>query len=124
MREVLDPLAPESLRPSFKAAFRQLQRGKALEEMVFFKGCYLLALDGTGYFSSKTIHCPSCLEKHHRDGSTTYSHQMLGAPLIHPDRREVIPLMPEPIVKQDGTQEFPLLTCESQATIVADNLVR
>src|SRR5467141_4918890 len=105
MREVLDPLAPESLRPSFKAAFRQLQRGKALEEMVFFKGCYLLALDGTGYFSSKTIHCPSCLEKHHRDGSTTYSHQMLGAALIHPDRREVIPLMPEPIVKQDGTEK-------------------
>src|SRR5712664_3943208 len=102
-REVLDPLAPESLRPSFKAAFRQLQRGKALEEMVFFKGCYLLALDGTGYFSSKTIHCPSCLEKHHRDGSMTYAHQMLGAALIHPDRREVIPLMPEPIVKQDGS---------------------
>src|SRR6266542_1394002 len=105
MREVLDPLAPESLRPSFKAALRQLQRGKALEEMVFFKGCYLLALDGTGYFSSKTIHCPSCLEKHHRDGSTTYSHQMLGAALIHPDRREVIPLMPKPIVKQDGTEK-------------------
>src|SRR6266481_6007372 len=105
MREVLDPLAPASLRPSFKAAFRQLQRGKALEEMVFFKGCYVLALDGTGYFSSKKIHCQSCLEKHHRDGSTTYSHQMLGAALIHPDRREVIPLMPEPIVKQDGTEK-------------------
>ncbi len=105
MREVLDPLAPESLRPSFKAAFRQLQRGKALEEMVFFKGCYLLALDGTGYFSSEKIHWQSCLEKHHRDGSTTYSHQMLGAALIHPDRREVIPLMPEPIVKQDGTEK-------------------
>src|SRR5467141_2967095 len=103
LRDVLDPLAPESLRPSFKAALRQLQRGKALEEMVFFQGCYLLALDGTGYFSSKTIHCPSCLEKHHRDGSMTYSHQMLGAALIHPDRREVIPLMPEPIVKQDGS---------------------
>jgi len=105
MREVLDPLAPESLRPSFKAALRPLQRGKALEEMVFFKGCYLLALDGTGYFSSKKIHGQSCLEKHHRDGSTTYSHQMLGAALIHPDRREVIPLMPEPIVKQDGTEK-------------------
>jgi len=105
MREVLDPLAPESLRPSFKAAFRQLQRGQALEEMVFFTGCYLLALDGTGYFSSKKIHGQSCLEKHHRDGSTTYAHQMLGAALIHPDRREVIPLMPEPIVKQDGTEK-------------------
>lgn len=105
MREILDPLSPELLRASFRSVFRQLQRGKTLEEMVFFKGCYLLALDGTGYFSSKKIHCPSCLEKHHRDGSTTYSHQILGAALIHPDKREVIPLMPEPIVKQDGTEK-------------------
>ncbi len=30
---------------------------------------------------------------------------MLGAALIHPDRRAVIPLMPEPIVKQDGTEK-------------------
>src|SRR5438128_12426465 len=28
---------------------------------------------------------------------------MLGAAIIHPDLREVIPFMPEPIVKQDGT---------------------
>jgi len=104
MREILDPVSPASLRPSFTGVFRQLQRGKALEEMVFFQGHYLLALDGTGYFSSKTIHCQSCLEKHHRDGSTTYCHQMLGAALIHPDKREVIPLMPEPIIKQDGTE--------------------
>jgi hypothetical protein len=103
LREILDPLSPEALRASFRSVFRQLQRGKALEEMVFFKDCYLLALDGTGYFSSQKVHCQSCLEKHHRDGSIRYSHQLLGAALIHPDRREVIPLMPEPIVKQDGT---------------------
>ena len=30
---------------------------------------------------------------------------MLGAALIHPDQREVIPLMPEPIIKQDGTEK-------------------
>ena len=30
---------------------------------------------------------------------------MLGAAIIHPDVREVIPLMPEPIVKQDGTEK-------------------
>jgi len=29
----------------------------------------------------------------------------LGAALIHPDRREVLPLMPEPIIKQDGTEK-------------------
>jgi len=102
MRERLDPASPESLRPVFKSVFRQLQRGKALEPLVFFDDCYLLALDGTGYFSSKTIHCASCLHKVHRNGTMTYYHQMLGAAIIHPDVREVIPLMPEPIVKQDG----------------------
>jgi hypothetical protein len=105
MREILDPVCPESLRPLFKGVFRQLQRGKTLEAMVFFDDCYLLALDGTGYFSSKTIHCASCLHKVHRHGSLTYYHQMLGAAIIHPDVREVIPLMPEPIVKQDGTDK-------------------
>lgn len=105
MRERLDPVVPDALRPVFTGVFRQLQRGKALEAMVFFQGCYLLALDGTGYFSSKTIHCQSCLETHHRDGSITYSHQLLGAALIHPDRREVIPLMPEAILKQDGSEK-------------------
>ena len=105
MREILDPVSPESLRPSFKGVFRQLQRGKALEAMTFLDSHYLVALDGTGYFSSKTIHCASCLHKQHRNGSITYSHQMLGAAIIHPDMREVIPLMPEPIVNQDGTEK-------------------
>ena len=105
MRERLDPVSPESLRPSFTSVFRQLQRGKALEDMVFLDGHYLVALDGTGSFSSPTIHCASCLQKVHRNGSITYYHQMLGAALIHPDFREVIPLMPEPIIKQDGTEK-------------------
>jgi hypothetical protein len=103
MRKRLDPVLPESLRPSFKSIFGQLQRGKALEEMAFLDSHSLLALDGTGYFSSQMIHCGACLHKVHRNGALTYYHQMLGAALIHPDRREVIPLMPEAIVKQDGT---------------------
>ena len=105
MRELLDPVSPKWLRPVFKSVFRQLQRGKALEAMVFLDGHYLLALDGTGYFSSPTIHCESCLQKVHRNGSVTYSHQMLGAALIHPDVRAVIPLMPEPIGTHDGTDK-------------------
>ena len=112
MRAILDPVEPESLRPLFKHVFRALQRGKALEEMVFVDGHYLLALDGTGYFSSNQIHCDSCLETHHRNGTVTYRHQMLGAALIHPDKRAVIPLMPEPIIKQDGTEKN---ACERNA---------
>src|SRR5437879_6057412 len=105
MREILDPVSPKWLRPVFKSVFRQLQRCNALDPMAFLDGHYLLALDGTGYFSSQTIHCASCLQQVHRNGSITYFHQMLGAAIIHPDRREVIPLMPEPIVKHDGTDK-------------------
>src|SRR2546428_12411169 len=103
MRELIDPVSPEALRPVFQGVFRQLQRGKALEPMMFLNGAYLLALDGTGYFSSQTMHCQSCLHKVHRNGSITSYHQMLGAAIIHPDMREVMPFMPEPMVKQDGT---------------------
>jgi len=73
--------------------------------MTFLDGHYLLALDGTGYFSSQTIHCASCLRRVHRNGSITYAHQMLGAAIIHPDQRAVIPLMPEPITNCDGTDK-------------------
>jgi hypothetical protein len=42
MREILDPISPKVLRPVFKSVFRQLQRGKALEAMMFLDGHYLL----------------------------------------------------------------------------------
>jgi hypothetical protein len=105
MREILDPVEPECLRPVFKHVFDQLQRRTALKAMEFVQGHFLLALDGTGYFSSNHIHCESCLETHHRNGIVTYAHQMLAAVILHPDKREVIPLMPEPIVKQDGSDK-------------------
>jgi Transposase DDE domain len=103
MRAILDEVDPLTLRPVFNDMFRQLQRGKALEAFVFHQRGYLLCLDGTGYFSSAKIHCAGCLEKVDRKtGETTYAHQMLGAALVHPDKKEVIPLAPEPIVNQDG----------------------
>ncbi len=106
LREILDPVEPRQLRPVFNDVFRQLQRGKALEPFVFYQGCYLLSLDGTGYFSSSSIHCDSCLEKvHAQTGEITYQHQMLAAVLLHPKQRAVIPLAPEPIEKQDGSEK-------------------
>ena len=45
------------------------------------------------------------MEKHHRNGKVTYHHQMLGAAIVRPGCKEVIPLMPEPIFKQDGSNK-------------------
>jgi hypothetical protein len=106
MREILDPVEPRQLRPLFNDVLRQLQRGKALESFVFYRGCYLLSLDGTGYFSSSSIHCESCLEKVSKEtGKITFQHQMLAAVMMHPKHREVLPLAPEPIEKQDGSEK-------------------
>ena len=104
MREIGDEIDPKKyLSPIFKVPFRHLQRGKALEQMVFYKGCYLLNLDGTGFFSSKKISAPYCMEKvHKKTGEITYHLQMLGAAIVNPDFKEVIPLCPEMIIKQDG----------------------
>ena len=113
MRTILDDVDPQELRPAFTDVFRQLQRGKALEPVVFFQGHYLLALDGTGYFSSEKVHCPSCMEKKSRNGKITYYHQMLGGAIVHPDHKEVIPVCPEPIIKQDGNCKN---DCERNAT--------
>ena len=102
MRETLDPFDYEQLRPVFRNVFTRLQRNGGLQKLSFLDGYYLLALDGTEYFSSHQIHCPKCCEKHHADGTITYHHLLLGAAIVCPGHKEVIPLMPEPIFKQDG----------------------
>jgi hypothetical protein len=103
MRGVADPVTPRDISPLYSEIFRQAQRGNVLESFVFLDTYDLVSVDGTQYFSSKTIHCASCLESTNATtGEVTYSHQMLAAALVHPDRAEVIPVFPEPITKQDG----------------------
>lgn len=105
MRERLDPIKPEKIRKPFKAIFSRLQRGKILEQYRYLNQSYLLSIDGTGDFFSTGVHCDNCCEKNHKDGSTSYYHQLLGAAIVHPDNKVVIPLAPEPILKQDGMQK-------------------
>ena len=114
MREILDPLEPDVLRPMFNDVLRELQRGKALEAFNFLDGYYLLSMDGSGYYSSKKVHCEHCLQRtNSKTGEITYHHQMLAAALVHPDLKQVIPLAPEAIIKQDGNNKN---DCERNAS--------
>lgn len=112
MRQRLDKVDPQWIRPAFTAIFSLLQRGKVLEDYKFLGEYLLIPCDGTGMFSSDRIHCENCCERHHKDGRVTYYHQMLGAVVVHPDQREVFPLCPEPISKQDGSTKN---DCEQNA---------
>jgi hypothetical protein len=105
MRTILDDVHPDEIRPLFKDIFRQVQRGKVLEDYLFLDHYYLVALDGVEFFTSKKIHCEHCMTRHHSNGEVSYYHQMLGAAIVHPDFHEVIPLAPEPIQRHDGQQK-------------------
>ena len=35
----------------------------------------------------------------------SWYHQLLGAVLVHPERRVVLPLAPEPIMREDGASK-------------------
>ena len=85
LREVLDPLNPAGLNECFADLFYELQRGGQLKPFVFADGHYLLAIDGTGTFSSTKICCPHCLVKTNRAGVTEYYHQMVAAVLVQQD---------------------------------------
>ena len=106
LRKNVDIIDTEHINPCFSILFDHLQRGKQLFPYKLDSGHYLIALDGSQYFSSETIHCPSCLT--YNKGTKTklrYSHQILQAVMLHPSMRQVIPLAPEPIVKADGNDK-------------------
>ena len=78
MRERLDALDPEELRRPFKRLFALAQRGGVLKEYEWLGGRHVLSVDGTGHFSSPTVHCDNCCVKNRRDGGVEYYHQSLA----------------------------------------------
>jgi hypothetical protein len=112
MRTVLDEVSPTELRAPFIPIYQQLQSQGVLEEYRYLGG-FLVNLDGTGHFSSSKISCADCCEKQHRHGEVEYYHQLLGAVIVHPDKKQVLPLFPEPITRQDGVSKN---DCESNAS--------
>lgn len=61
---------------------RRLIRMKALDDFRL-RGMFVVALDGTGYLSFNSEHCPHCLTRT-KDKVTTYMHPVLEAKIVHP----------------------------------------
>ena len=72
---------------------------------MLFGGLGMMPVDGSQYFASQKINCPSYLTKTSQKGDIRYSHQILQAVIVHPDNKQVIPLAPEAIKSTDGTEK-------------------
>jgi len=102
VRNLLDPVDPKLLWPVYRRTFEYLQKQGVVERFRSFANTLLVAVDGTGYFYSESIHCVKCSVAKHRDGRVTYSHTALMPAVVGPGMSKVISLEPEFITPQDG----------------------
>jgi hypothetical protein len=89
LRDVLDLCPLNPLDKVFADFFYHLQRSKQLEAYQFINGMYLMPVDGSQYFSSEKINCPSCLTTTSKKGVVRYHHSILQAVIVHPDNKPV-----------------------------------
>jgi hypothetical protein len=102
IRNLLDPLMPRSLDGGYLEGFEGLEQYGLLANFRGRADQLLLALDGTQYFSSQTMHCPNCRRRQTSQGSPLYYHSAMTPVIVCPGRSEVMALPPEFIRPQDG----------------------
>jgi len=102
IRKLLDPIAPSGLEPVVLDIFERLAQHRMLTHFRDLDHHLLVALDGTHYFSSQTIHCHNCLTRQLTNGPTLYYHAAITPVIVCPGRSQVLALPPEYIMPQDG----------------------
>jgi hypothetical protein len=85
--------------------FKAIEAAGPLTPFQCLNGRVLIALDGTEHFCSRKIKCRQCSTRRRSDGGTEYFHTFLGATLVAPGHKQVLPLPPEFIVPRDGAEK-------------------
>jgi len=102
VRQMLDPVPPQSLYPVYDQIYERLREHGIVQAFGGVHDSTLIALDGTWYHSSKKIHCPCCSHLEPKSGEITYYHSAVTPVIVAPGQSEVIALRPEFITPQDG----------------------
>jgi hypothetical protein len=102
IRLMLDGAPPAAFDGLF---FKATEAAGPLTPFQCLDGRVLIALDGTQHFCSRKIKCRQCSTRRRSDGGTEYFHTFLGAILVAPGHKQVLPLPPEFIVPRDGAEK-------------------
>jgi hypothetical protein len=105
IRMMLDGADPAAFDQTFYVALATLREGGGLQPFQHLGGRLLVALDGSEHFASRKIHCAACSTRRRSDGGTEYFHSFLGASVVAPGHHQVLPLPPEFMVPQDGSEK-------------------
>jgi hypothetical protein len=102
IRLMLDGASPTAFDPLF---FKTIATEGVRAPFHCLGGRALIALDGTEHYCSRKIHCARCSTRRRSDGSAEYFHAFLGASIVAPGHKQVLPLPPEFIAPQDGAEK-------------------
>ena len=104
IRNVLDEIDSHELEKTYAALLAEARKQGVLERNRSYSNNLRIAVDGTQYYRSETIHCRKCSEKRNENGTTSFFHTII-APMIMLEENRVLPLAPEFIEKQDGSEK-------------------
>lgn len=105
IKNILDAIPATALFGIFGWVMARLQQGGMLDAYASVNQTFLVALDGTEYFSSQKLCCEQCSTRTHKTGSVTYFHSAILPVIVAPGKEQVIALAPEFITPQDGTDK-------------------
>ena len=108
MREILDGVPTEPLRRVLPQTFEQMRRVGWTTRFVTAVGgekYYPTVLDGSEYFHSTQIHCPSCLRQRQANGEIHYSHVVVGATVTRAGSHEILPVDAEEVRNGEGQEQ-------------------
>jgi len=93
IRQMLDGATPAAFDGLFMKA---IEAAGPLTPFRCLDGRVLIALDGSEHFCSRKIKCDQCSTRRRADGGTEYFHAFLGASMVAPGHKQVLPRASEP----------------------------
>ncbi|MCP4120611.1 MAG: transposase, partial [Bacteroidetes bacterium] len=105
MRTILDEVKVSDFTSVFRGLVGLLRKAGIWKEYEYYQDHIICSIDGVHHYSSEEIKCDCCLEYEKKNGRKDYRHYMLSGSIVHPDKKEVMPVIHEPIIKQDGNKK-------------------
>ena len=105
IRNLVDPLSAEYFQEDFWFLLDELRAQQRLLPFRNELNTYAIALDGVNFFSSEKISCAKCLQREDRSGTAHFYHSAITPVFVKPGQAQVLPLPPEFIVPQDGSEK-------------------
>jgi hypothetical protein len=105
IRNLVDPLASKDFQEDFWFLLDELKEQQRLWQFRNDLHTYSITLDGVNFFSSEKISCAKCLKRTDRSGVEHFYHSAITPVFVKPGQAQVLPLPPEFIVPQDGSEK-------------------